>query len=258
MEPLSAAQLRAVRWYIGDVEGDDPFWGDPKAYVTLNSLFFPGISAEQARVREGKRLNPAILSDETRLLETMQDLLSAFYPLEQGLRTYRIERYCDFLQMREYGRTLSFTSTSTAGFLPAYRDREGITLMRLELVPGTLCLPMAQVLPHYAKADEAEVLLPPGTRLFLRELPRTPDELRILDANGDPPVMSVLARTEGLAEPEDLPHMPLDRMGVRVLTALSTGKIPEEGDLIRYQQWKHAFAAWTAQRLCGALYLKGE
>ncbi len=258
MEPLSTAQLRAVRWYIGDVEGNDPFWGDPKAYVTLNSLFFPGIAAEQARVREGKRLNPSILSDETRLFETMQDLLSAFCPLEQRLRTYRIERYCDFLQMRECGRTLSFTSTSTAGFLPAYQDREGIILMRLELVPGTLCLPMAQVLPYYAKADEAEVLLPPGMLLSFRELLRTPDELRILDAKGDPPVMSVLARMNGLAKPGELPYMPLDRMGERVLTALSTRKIPEEGDLIRYQQWKQAFAAWIARRLCGALYLKGE
>ena len=64
---LRDAQLRAVKWYIGDVEGDDPFWGDPKAYVTLNSLFFPGTATEEARAAEGKPLNPEILRDEERL-----------------------------------------------------------------------------------------------------------------------------------------------------------------------------------------------
>ncbi|MBO4919619.1 MAG: hypothetical protein J5365_05625 [Erysipelotrichaceae bacterium] len=49
---MNEKQLKAIRYYEGDVSGDDPFWSDPKAYVTLNSLFFEGIEAERRRARE--------------------------------------------------------------------------------------------------------------------------------------------------------------------------------------------------------------
>ena len=75
---LTDRQLRAVRYYIGDVSGIDPFWGDGKAYVALNALFFPGIETEKNRAKEGKYLNPAILEDTDRLTELLSDLLSAF------------------------------------------------------------------------------------------------------------------------------------------------------------------------------------
>ena len=38
-----SAIIRAIRFYEGDTHGDDPFWGDPKGYCTLNALLFPGI-----------------------------------------------------------------------------------------------------------------------------------------------------------------------------------------------------------------------
>lgn len=249
MKLLTAAQLRAVRWYIGDVDGNDPFWGDPKAYVTLNSLFFPGMETEQARVREGKCLNPAILADETRLRNALQDLVGAFRPLSAPLETCRVERYSDFERMRECGHTLSFTSTSTAGFLPAYQDRNGIALMRFTLPAGVPCLPMAQALPHYAKADEAEVLLPPGMRLTLTELLLSPEETQIIDAQGEPPQISVLAEPAGFVCPGTPAYMPFSGTGVRVLTALNAGKAPEENDRLCYQQWKQTLVAWVGQIL---------
>ncbi|HOR21450.1 MAG TPA: hypothetical protein PLY43_01865, partial [Ruminococcus sp.] len=75
---LTSDQLRAVRYYIGDVSGNDPFWSQPKAYLVLNSLLFPGIETEKARAAEGKLLDPELLSDTGRLLKVYRELFSAF------------------------------------------------------------------------------------------------------------------------------------------------------------------------------------
>ncbi len=243
MPALTPAQLRAVRWYIGDVDSNAPFWGNAKAYVTLNSLFFDGIAAERARAAEGKFLDPAILADENRLVDVLRDLLSAFLPLETALDTYRVERFADFTAMREAGRTLSFTSTSTAGFLPAYQDRIGIALMRFTLPAGTPCIPMAQALPHYAKADEAEVLLPPCMRLQITEMPISAEESDILDANRQPPRISVRAvpMETRLPVPQN-PSLPerFRLAGMEVLSDLNAGTEPSAQAVRDFTAWKSA------------------
>ena len=53
-------ELRALRWYEGDVTGNDPLWADSKAYVTLNAIFFDGIENEMIKAKENKHLNPAV------------------------------------------------------------------------------------------------------------------------------------------------------------------------------------------------------
>ena len=240
MEQLTPAQCRAVRWYIGDVTGDDPFWGDPKAYVTLNSLFFPGITAETARAAEGKFLNPAIIEDADRLCAVLSDLLASFRPLEYAINTYRVERYSDYLMLREEHATRAFTSTSSAGFLDAYRDRTGIALMRFFLPVGTPCIPMAEALPQYAKADEAEILLPPGLTLLLKEIPLEDAERQITDANGEPPLVSVAAGTAGTVHTVSC-ALPTDNgqaAGMRVYEALNRHMQPDAADVERYTRWK--------------------
>ena len=107
---LTEKQIAAVRWYTGDVEENDPFWGDPRAYVGINSLFFPGIETERMRAAEGKPLNPALLAEEARLREVLGALLSAFQPAEKPLQTYRVERMADFAAMREARKTRSNSS----------------------------------------------------------------------------------------------------------------------------------------------------
>ena len=240
MEPLTPAQHRAVCWYIGDVTGDDPFWGDPKAYVTLNSLFFPGMEAETARAAEGKRLNPAIIEDVDRLCTVLSDLMAAFRPLEYALTAFRVERYSDYLMMREKRATLSFTSTSTAGFLDAYRDRAGIALMRFFLPVGTPCLLMADALEQYAKPEEAEILLPPGLSLLLNEVPLKNAEQHITDANGEPPVASVVAGTAGTVHTVSC-ALPADKgqaAGIRIYEALNRHTLPDAADISLYTRWK--------------------
>ena len=252
---LRDAQLRAVKWYIGDVEGDDPFWGDPKAYVTLNSLFFPGTATEEARAAEGKPLNPEILRDEERLCNVLRELLTAFRPLETDMLTYRVERFSDYVVIRSAEETASFTSTSTAGFLPAYQDRVGITLMRFHLSAGTPALQMAQVLPDYAKAEEEEVLLPPGLRLAIDALPLTEHDVSIKDAEGAPPQIFVQAVPRGISVigkgmRVSLPgEHPLGECGVRVLDAIRNGKTPDPTDTWLYWNWKNRLLFWSREIL---------
>ncbi|MBR2086203.1 MAG: hypothetical protein IJ906_03540 [Oscillospiraceae bacterium] len=241
---LTEPQIRAVRWYIGDVEGDDPFWGDPKAYVTVNALFFPGLETERVRAAEGKRLNPAILEDAHRLCRTLEMLMSAFRPLAAPVRTFRVERYSDYTSIKENGsRTCSFTSTSTAGFLWAYQDRTGIALMQFELPAGTPCIDMRTALDHYAKPDEAEILLPPGLSLTLTAHPLTAEEKQILDADGDPPMISVTAVPDGrrpAPAPEEAVPDAYRLAGIRVLRAITAGEEPDAEDVRMYALWKHA------------------
>ena len=63
-------ELRALRWYEGDVTGNDPLWADSKAYVTLNAIFFDGIENEMIKAKENKHLNPALLSRWQELLHS--------------------------------------------------------------------------------------------------------------------------------------------------------------------------------------------
>ncbi|MBQ8927432.1 MAG: hypothetical protein IJ055_04045 [Oscillospiraceae bacterium] len=241
---LTSAQLRAVRWYIGDVTGDDPFWGDPKAYTLFNALFFPGIDTERRRAAEGKRLNPALLEDQGRLLQTMRALRSAFSPAEAPLVTFRVERLADWQVLETAGRTVSPTSTSLGGFLESYRDRRGIALVQFTIPPGTPCLPMAQVLPRYAKPEEAEVLLPPRVALTIERRALTDDERRILDADGAPPALAAQALCIGEAQdPVCAPPLLQEDAdaGVRVVKALGAGREPDPMDVEGYLRWKAAF-----------------
>lgn len=249
---LIQEQLRAVKWYIGEVTGNDLFWGDPKAYVTLNSLFFPGIRTEQMRASEGKPLNPELLADGERLVAVLQALLSAFSPLTEPLETFRVERYADFAIYRKRGALCSFTSTSTAGFLPAYQDRIGIALMRFHLLPGTPAIRMAEVLEQYEKADEAEVLLPPGLSVRMEECRLTQAEQKILDAKGNPPEIAVRVTPEVPERGQAIPALPLPpaESGMRVLQAVASGKTPEHDDVIRYNAWKIQLADRAAAFLC--------
>ncbi len=239
---LSEREITALRYYIGDTSGSDPFWSDPKAYVVLNSLFFPGIATEKARAGEGKYLNAEIIADTPRLAELLTDLLSSFgkCSADRVMTTYRVERYADYQLMKQQGSTVSFTSTSTSGFLDSYRDRKGIALMRFQLTADTPCIEMNKVLPRYTKCDEAEVLLPPRMELKLHEVPLTGDMLRITDADGQPPVVCVEVQAGELKSSGKAILLPDTdtSSGQRVYDALNRGIEPESADIADYITWK--------------------
>ena len=245
---MNEEQLKAIRYYEGDVSGDDPFWSDPKAYVTLNSLFFEGIEAERRRAREKKYLNPEILSDPVRLFTLLNDLLSAFTASGKERTTYRVERYDDYLEMKEKGKTVSFTSTSLDGFLKEYSDRIGITLMVFHIPAEAPVLAFGEVLKEgYLKAQENEILLPPGLSLELREIPLNEEDLEIRDALGKPPIVKCEAylKEKDTCRNSDLSSPVCDlkgpQSGMRVYESLNEGKEPDAEDVEIYKEWKKAF-----------------
>ena len=242
----TAEEIQAVRYYIGDVKNfpEDGFWNDPKAYCLLNALFFPALFSENARIKEGKILNPEILADVPRLTEFFKHLFSAFRKSEQEYFTYRVERYSDFMMMKQNHRTISFTSTSKAGFLKAYQDRKGIALLKFQIPEHTLCIDMEKFFQNYAKPEEAEILLPPFLNLQFEDLELSDSEKQILDADGKPPLISCLVRVGMLQKPvfnEKIPPQNGNLAGIRVLEALKSNHSSSEQDISDYSLWKEFF-----------------
>lgn len=243
---LNNQEKRWLKYYIGDVSGSDDFWNEPKAYLVLNSLFYDGIGTEKARTSEGKFLNPEILDDVDRLLDFYDNMFSAFGKChaEKDIITYRVERYNDFLPIWNTNHTVSFTSTSTSGFLDAYRDRKEITLIKFFIPESISCINVAEALDFYAKPDEAEILLPPFMYLDLIQTVPTEKEMKITDSDGKSPENSCIAvcncwndvkeRTESLS-PDGA------KAGQRVYNALNNGKIPVSEDISIYTEWKREF-----------------
>ena len=243
---LSENEIRAIKFYQGDVMGADPFWGDKKAYSTLNSLFFPGIDNEISRSREGKRLNPAFPERYEETINLCRDLLAALYgsSCDEDIITYRVERYSDHIKCREMGRTISFTSTSNGGFLRQYGDKKGIVLIKFMLPKGTPSVNMELALDHYLKAHESEVLLPPYLALEFEDVPLSEDEMKILDADGNPPVLSVIARAKGIIPPADengIMNEDGKLAGIRIYEALNSGNMPKKDDIEVFSLWKEGF-----------------
>lgn len=239
---MTGNEKKALRFYIGDVSGSHKFYGDPRAYVTINSLFFPGIFTEMLRAAEGKRLNPDIAADVPRLLDFFGNLFSAFGKCTVGAaETWRVERFSDYRLMADDRETVSLTSTSKAGFLGSYRDRIGISLMRFSLAEGSPAIDVARELDFYAKQEEAEILLPPFMRLELNELPMSSRELSVTDSQGQPPRVyckAVFTGKMGDCSTADCPPVEDSSAAVDVLRKLASGEKPEEAEVQVYCQWK--------------------
>lgn len=245
MKILNSDEQAAVRYYTGDVSGNDPFWSCPKAYLVLNSLMYPGISTETARACEGKFLEPELLSSQSRLEELFFALLSACKKSapESELKSFRVERYSDFLINQKAGYTISFTSTSSDGFLSRYQDRKGIALLFYSIPAGTPCIQMSEALDIYTKADEAEILLPPFLELKLTQIPVSGQMLSIKDSSGEPPYIACEAVPGGVYETDNPIPFPEggNAAGMRVYNALNCGQAPCEDDVRLYTAWKDAF-----------------
>lgn len=231
--PLTAEEAAAVRFYEGDLTGlpaGDSFYADDRAYVSLNALLFPDIASETVRVREGKTLNPALPADLPRLTALYRALFSAAKKGAQPRQTegWRVERAADFARYSAAGRTLSFTSTSQGGFLPAYGDKRGIVLLHFTVPAGTPCIIMSELLDDYRKADEQELLLPPFLPFSLSERPLTDAECRITDQTGAPPDAAyeiVLTGQYAPSLPAE-PPLPFPPEAIGVWAALSAGADP--------------------------------
>lgn len=240
---LTEKERNIIRFYEGDTQGDDPFYSDPKAYLTINSLFFEGVENELARTDEKKKLNPAFLDDDDRLLDVITTLYESGYHLKNPADRilYRVERYQDYLAMKERGATVSFTSTSTAGFLNAYSDKRGLALLVIHLKKGVPCIDMAEVLDYYKKAEESEVLLLPGTKVKVKEKELPKEYLGITDMDGKEPQVYAEIVIEGIrpVEEKECVSEEFDREKAKEFYGyLNAHKKPTMESFEEYLHWK--------------------
>lgn len=181
--------LRDLKFYSGDVRDEDPsdpLFSDPKAYVTLNALLFDGIETEQARVKEGRKLNPSMIVRYEDTASAMHGILSCMKPCEQETVVYRVERMVDFKLFLRAGEMTSFISCSDGGFLNSYTDKADLVFLEIHVKPGVLCVHLENVLEDYLKKDEHELLIGPYCPIRIRQLPVPEEYGRIQDRNGNP------------------------------------------------------------------------
>jgi hypothetical protein len=136
--------------------------------------------------------------------------------------------------------------------LKEYRDKKGLALLRFRIPAGTPCIDMADMLEYYAKAQEAEVLLPPYLMLEYQELPLTDEERRITDADGNPPAVSCLVTVHGIRAVSENGGMLTEEgaaAGCRVYEALNRREIPDGNDVELYCSWKCAFQKIAAEKM---------
>ena len=258
--------ITAVRWYEGDVDDNTgPVFHDSRAYVTYNAVFFEGLENEKAKIREKKYLNPAFLqhceeiygdhSLTSHIMAAMENC-----PLSHPIDTYRVERLFDFQMMQKQHRTIAFTSTSKAGFLGDYTDKDGIVLMVFHLSPSILCLDLSAFLPEYKKSGEAEILLPPQLIMESKEVPLSDTDRTIVDMNGDPPrgkyEIDVHAENESQIDVKR-PSPYIFTLAEKAISALNAGKMPQDNECHALLQCKaycrflalHTIAQHTKKRM---------
>lgn len=240
---LTKEEIEAICYYEGDVKTcTDPFWSDPKAYVTLNAILFDGIETEKARSEEGRFLNPSFLEDDMRLLEVYKNLLSVFHKSVSGKEqtVYRVERLVDMKLFMQKGMWTSFISTSKAGFLKSYQDKKDLVLLQILLQEGTPCADFGKLLNNYLKEEEAEILLPPFLPIRIKERMPAKEEQLIRDGYGNPPALYLdieVGKEYTVIESDAYtPDMEKCR---RVYDCLNQHKPLTEEDIKEYLHWKH-------------------
>ena len=164
-------------------------------------------------------------------------------PLKETKIVSRVERYQDYLRVREKGATVSFTSTSTADFLNDYRDKRGLALLKIEIPAGTPCIDMAALLPYYAKAQESEILLMPLTELSVKEKELDEKMALITDMDGKQPQVYAEMTVTGFVGrkteevDEDILYGYADS-GKKVYECLNRHALPSEEDVRKYSLFK--------------------
>lgn len=211
MNRLNTEQLEMIKFYEGDVkQTEDPILSDHKAYVTWNALFFSDTETEKARVLESRRLNPAFLKDPERIIRMSRCLLSCMSKAGREIQVKRVERLTDYHCFLKEQRFESFISTSTAGFLNAYQDKEGLVLMNIVISEGTPCIDFSAVLDTYQKEEEREILLPPYLSFNSKEIEMDASLLNIHDRNGEIPKVYCMVHA-GKFHPKDLKETSIDQ-----------------------------------------------
>ena len=195
---LSKQQLESIRFYMGDPEivNLESMQGGLKAYNTMNALLSYDLHDEVDKVNEGRMLEIHNVQHLKQYIQQYLDIVKAMhmyvkkYPVETI--TYRIDRLSSLESIRKYGILEGFHSSCTKGFLPQYaHSKRNVVMLEIHRDKDVPYLDFEQIFKnYYAKPEEAELLLPFGTKVkHIEEVPLTDEEKTLYhDINEQPPV----------------------------------------------------------------------
>ena len=195
---LSKQQLDSIRFYMGDPEivNRKEMQGGLKAYNTMNALLSYDLHDEVDKVNEGRILELHNVQHLKQYIQQYVDIVQAMkdYVVEHPIETitYRIDRLSSLESIRKYGVLEGFHSSSTIGFLPQYaHSKQNVVMLEIHRYKDVPYLDFANIFEgYYAKPEEAELLLPFGTKVkHIEEIVLTEEEKELYhDIHHLPPV----------------------------------------------------------------------
>lgn len=244
------------------------FYQIPDAYEVINTLLFPGIENEKARIMEERILHEELLDHMPELLQVYCNIYSAMckYTLGQNggdkLHTWRKDRI-HTLGFLKSGCNPCFLSASfTEEISPYYHKKAGILLLEIEAPACVEHLDMNKALgDSSAYPEEEEILFAPFLHFEIEELKLNEKEKDFQDINGEAPKGKYLLHISGstiepgtmedagykgrlqrlydeITEPEAVEN------AKKILRLLQSGESPEETMVDRYDNWKQAVHAY--------------
>ena len=171
---ITKQQLDSIRFYMGDEEITNQMLGGPKAYNTINALLSSGFFDEVNKVKENRVLEIVNTQHLKQYLQNIVDILLAMEEFVKEkklpLVTYRIDRYASLEALQQTKQLEGFYSTCTYGYLPQYAHiKKDVVLFEIHREEDVPYVDFETLFDHYAKKEEAELLLPPKAKVTLIE-----------------------------------------------------------------------------------------
>ncbi len=202
MKTITTEELNAIKFYLGDSKTveDKIYLGGEKAYVTINALLNLGTRNEKDKAKEGKIVELYNVGHLKSYLSLINLIFSASVKYKDNytedntgsLTSYRVDRYSSLKHFLNSGSIEGFFSTCKSGLLPEYANSKiDIALLQVDRDSSVPFIDFEKLLKdHYAKPEEAEILIPFGTRITsIEKVEMTEEEKNIYhDQEGKPPV----------------------------------------------------------------------
>lgn len=168
-------EILDICFYQGVPDSSRPgaFYSTSNAYQSINLLMMDGLSGERIRIgKEGQRPSSMFIRDWKRTLALFRNIFSALCKCrpsqinEFGI-LHRMDRWENAKEMIGAKRTIAFTSTTKAEFLPEYLEGKiDPVIETIELSKPIPAFDFYRVLQEdYVFTDEAEVLIPPFVKI---------------------------------------------------------------------------------------------
>lgn len=248
---------------IFDFKGTEleKFYQVEDAYNVLNTLLFPGIENERARLGEGKNLNQCLLHHIPELLEVYCNIYSAmckytfWIEKERELCTKRADREYS-LDGYQIGESYSFLSTTSKGKVDEYFcKKKGLILLDIEAAGDIEHIDLNEVLYGTNEyQEEEEILYAPFLFVDLYKTDLNASEKLLRDCEGNPPAgkYKLLIKASQIGETWKN-HCGYENLGelfqsiivqkevdnaLYIWDMMSKGKCSDADKEIQYAEWK--------------------